>query len=121
MKDRTDELTEGWPDEPGDEELAAFAGELRGAMSELPEAAMKRIESRMRWRMRRGMWIRRAVGVAAAVAAVTGGYAVLRMRQPERPTLVRDVYTVTTMPVPVGETPSRPLVAVEEYAGLIGR
>lgn len=121
MKDRAEHLTEGWPDEPGNEALAAFAAELDGSMPELSPAAMKRIELRMRRRIWRRMWMKRAVGLAAALGLAAGGYAVLRMREAERPGVVRDVYTVMAEPLPVGETPRRPLVAVEEYAGLTGR
>ena len=40
-----DDLTKGWPDEPGNAEIEAFARGLQADLPQLPEPALRRIET----------------------------------------------------------------------------
>lgn len=73
MSEPCDELTEGWPADPENDELARFAEELGASLPELPAAALARVEqrvgaaaaARLKWRARRVAY---AVAALAAVA-----------------------------------------------------
>lgn len=126
-----DHLTEGWPSEPDNPELAQFAEKLRAAQPELPPDSLDRVEQRMkdeRTALARRMQKRRifmGAGLAAAVVLSVGIYAFLPRQRPDAPgaspvTLrpVHDVYRVDFTAPPAPRPPQRPLVRVEEYQSL---
>lgn len=140
----TENLTEGWPDEDGNQELARFAVRVRSSRPALGEDAMARVHAAMRQEMadlsgplpRR--WVLGAASVAAAAAAVilvAGSYlGGLRHRQVSRPQAplpvraqgVQDTYpvclaippAVLPRPSPPASPPGRPLVSLDEYQPL---
>jgi hypothetical protein len=126
-----DNLTEGWPPEPGNPDLARFAEELRASQPQLPPESLEHVERRImeeggafarRRRLRR---IAIGAGMAAAVVLSVALYAFLPRPRSDtsgnnpvtQASPVRDVYRVdfTAPPAP---PPQSPLIRVEEYRSL---
>ena len=78
MDERPDDLTEGWPDEPTNEELARFAEGLRASRPALSHEALGRVEAAMRREMaarpkaRRRRWATLAASLAAFALSLLG-------------------------------------------------
>jgi hypothetical protein len=128
-----DDLTAGWPDEPGKEDTEAFARALAANVPQLPDDALTRVEERMREEMRlqRRRWRRRlAAGGAVAAAVVAGVLWLMPDPQPVRMRIhrgdegrqaraVTDFYYHIPLPVePAPPTPAKPLIAVDAYQSL---
>ncbi len=123
MNNPNDFLTEGWPPEPGNPELARFAEQLRTVQPELPPESLERVEQRMReeraasarrWRRQRLVM---GAGLAAAVLLAVGIYAFLPRPQAQPPR-IQDVYRVEFTAPPAPPPPQRSLVRIEEYQSL---
>lgn len=126
------DLTDGWPDEPGKSEVEAFARNLLGHLPELPPEAMQRIGGQMhdemaleRWRKRRlravaaitvaasvliGIVIWRAIDATAHKSQVQSDPVAMNAAPP-----VRDQYRVPVLATPVAPaTDPVALLSVEE-------
>jgi len=119
------EITAGWPDEPGNEELAALAGELKSARPALPAGAMERVGAALRReldarsdRTRRWRWFIGAATAAAAAAMLSLGI-LLNSPGDVAPGLApaEDRYAVRFAP-PAGPTPHRALLCLDSYESL---
>jgi hypothetical protein len=137
-------LTEGWPDEAGNEELAEFAARIRSSRPALPRQAMARIERAMKQAMAAGprrssrRWpaiCAYVLSAAAATLLAVGVYLHFRVagHRPASPPgqappaarakdraqagLVLDTYRVHFASLPV-RPPDRPLVRLEDYRTL---
>ena len=137
MDERPDDLTEGWPEEPTNEELARFAERLRAARPALSHEALGRVEAAMRREMaarpkaRRRRWATLAASLAAAVLLALGVHLHLRpgkrvpvptptmvaSRTPAAPTGARDSYTVR-FAAPPAAVPAGPLLSLLDYETL---
>lgn len=118
------DVTEGWPEHPGNEELARLGNELFGHLPGLPQIALDRIQVRMRQEMNRPWWARRwrtllGVGVAA-VALSIGTWGWLRSTHPRagtspsagattQPPGVRERFDIS-LPPTSPKPPERPLI-----------
>jgi len=133
--DTRKDLTDGWPDEPGNEELARFAAMLRSSRPAMAPEAMARVERAMK----RGLSARRARGgrrwsvypayvLSAAAAAVlaVGVYLQFRVASPgpppadtarKAPAVVHDRYRVRFAPLPAA-APDRALLDLDNYRSL---
>ncbi|MFB3894090.1 MAG: hypothetical protein ACE15C_18970 [Phycisphaerae bacterium] len=131
--DRRD-LTEGWPQDEGNEDLANFAERL-AASPGLPAGAVERIAGAMAKEMQahprvvRAWWVRAlrtGLAAAAAVLLATGAYFTLRGggttehgRPPVSHAAVTDKYAVAYAGVPAPAAPQAPLIGTEPYRSLI--
>lgn len=119
-----DNLTEGWPEENGNEELAEFARQVRANLPELPPEAMQRVHGGMRLRTsRRPVYFWRVLAGMAAAAAIGIGVGVWRFhsRDPApypKPPTVQDTYVIQ-LPAPHVTVPDRPLLKLSDYASLL--
>ena len=136
---RTD-LTEGWPDEPGNEELARFAARLRSSQPALPPEATARIERAMgramsaeqaRGARRRSAYPASVLSAAAAGLLGVGVYLYFRaapsgseMARAPAPgqrgapaAAVHDRYRVRFAPLPP-PAPDRALLNLEDHRSL---
>jgi hypothetical protein len=126
-----DELTQGWPDEPDNDELIRFAAELRAARPDLPPEALQRVEQVWQRELAAERQPRRLrllyTGLAAAVllAMALGAYLYLSRPQApgvgpvaETPPGVKDRYTVELPPPPLPLTVERALVRIEDHRSL---
>src|SRR5262249_25671568 len=116
------DLTEGWPADPQNAELARFAEGLRAALPELPPAALARVGQKVRTELARQPARRRWLRPAAAAVLLTlgvGGYVWLWPSPGEREeSPVEDRYTVD-LAAPHAPLPSRPPpVRLEEHQSL---
>ena len=148
-QDRTpgDHLTEGWPDDPANADLAAFAREFRHARPSLSKPAMDRISRAFRSELHAPTPVRTpfftyrrwAAAAAAGVVLAAGAWAAWEWQAgQDRLTVVtsggnagqiggpatsgspvRDTYLVSTAAVPRLAAPERPLVPLAEYGGLV--
>ena len=135
-----DDLTDGWPDEPGNDELADFAARLRDSRPALSREALARVGAAMRREMaprpsRKRRWAFVAGGVAAVAVLAIGLWAHLRPvarppaspprevarpqppREPAQPSPTVATYRVR-LSVPPAEPPARPLLPLEQYETL---
>lgn len=119
-----DNLTEGWPEENGNAELADFAQQVKANLPELPAEAMQRIHGRMRlqtsirpvyfWRVLAGMAAAAAIGIGVGVWCL---YSRDSAPHPKQPT-VQDTYVIQ-LPAPRVLVPDRPLLKLSDYASLL--
>ena len=138
-RDLERDVTDGWPDEPGNEELARFAARVRSARPALSEEAMARVERAMLREMspatgarrrRRTMCFGAALAAAAAALLGVGIYLYVRPNGPPRPqgppesphrrqhvARVQDDYPVRFPSTPV-KPPDAPLLRLEDYRSL---
>ena len=120
-----EDLTEGWPEEQGNRELAEFAGRLRAAVPEPTEESLARVRRAMGReldrRRRVARWFGGALAAAAVVLLAAGVWRLARQDGPgEGPTPaagVTDVFTVVPVRPPAPEPP-RGLVRLEDYRSL---
>ncbi|MEZ0266122.1 MAG: hypothetical protein ACAI43_15440, partial [Phycisphaerae bacterium] len=127
------DLTDGWPDDPANAELARLASDLFASRPQLPPLALDRIQVRMRQEVVRVARRRRvatvaAVLVAAAALAIGLPYA-FRTRPtqpaPAGPTTsapdvpIQDQFKVT-LPTATPKAPERPLIDLENAGPLFG-
>ena len=137
-----DDLADGWPDEPGNDELTDFAARLRGSRPALSPEALARVGAAMQREMaarpaRRRRWALFAGCVAAAAVAVLAVGIWMHLRPAERPptspslevarprpphepakaAAAVDTYRVRLL-VPPAEPPARPLLPLERYETL---
>lgn len=145
--DRREDWTQDWPDEPGNDELTAFAARLRSSRPGLSAEAMARVERRMRramarrWRRGRGWGLYLAMAASAAAAAVLAAGIFLhfqaatrspspadddrladtsrRETRPQGQHPVSDRYEVRIAPLP-SPKPKRALLALDENRSLYG-
>jgi hypothetical protein len=124
--------SDGWPDEPGNDELIQFAEELAATLPTLPAESMRRVEQSLwselaaRTRRRRQAATRyaglaAAVQLGAAMLFVPAGSESRPTRAPvvrvEPTGVVEDRYEVPAQPgVPVDSR--RPLVSIDDYRSL---
>ena len=134
MTAEPNDLTDGWPDDPGNADLARFGADLRASLPALPDEALARVEQKLA-RERKAIRRRRAVLVGVGIAAALLLSAAVGWRlwstsapapTPEPPRTAKedapaervdDRMTVQFAPAQV-ETPERPLVPVERYQSL---
>jgi hypothetical protein len=128
-----DDLTEGWPDDPQNAELARFARELAAARQELAPDAMARVEQRLQReltarRPRRALFAIAAVAAAAVLLGV-GAYLYLMppatpvepipvVAQPVSADLVRDQYVIEFRAPPAAVQVERSLVRIDQHRSL---
>jgi hypothetical protein len=123
------DLTDGWPDEAGNEELSSLGQELFADRPELSQIALDRIQVRMRREMNRPWWSRRwrtvAFSLVALIAIGTGAHQLIHCskthsgRPADAPT-VQDRYDVT-LPPTSPKAPDKPLIDVERDKELFGK
>lgn len=135
MNAEPDDLTEGWPDEPGNERLARFADGLRASLPMLPEAALGRVKERVRReiavRRRRRIVMLAGAGLAAALllGAVWLGWPLgfapspshlpgPTNPEPEASARVDDHFTVEFAAPQASAGLNRPPIHFEEYQSL---
>ena len=131
MSGPLEHLTEGWPPDPDNADLAHFAEQLRAARPEMSEDSLQRIGQAVRKEIvsrhaRRKRW---AVGLAAAAAAaVLITLALVRDSSPPAPppsdgaaqtqaAEVHDSCTVELAP-PRAPAPERPPLQLEDHQSL---
>jgi hypothetical protein len=142
-RQNSEELTEGWPGEPDRAEMEAFARALAAGAPQLPDAALARVEDRVREEARRQRRRRRRdrlLLTGAAAALLTASVLILKpfWLHQQTPTVpgraggdddgsppavvvnppVRDTYRVPVLVTPAAPTPDKPLVALDAYQGL---
>jgi hypothetical protein len=135
MTETSDDRTEGWPDEPSNDELARLADELRRGRPELPEAALAQVGQRLdreltragsRWQ--RGLVLRAALAAGLLLAGGVGYWFSTRTA-PEpappgpgpvavEPAHVEDHFTVRLAGPRPPEPPERPLLRLDEHQSL---
>jgi hypothetical protein len=116
------DLTEGWPPDPQNEELARFAEELHAALPELPAESLAKVEQQLQAELaqqaRRRMWARLAVAASILLALGAGGYFWLRPPAERHAARVDERFTVA-LAAPQIPLPSQPpLVRLEEHQSL---
>jgi hypothetical protein len=121
--EQRDDLTEGWPADPRNEELARFAGKLQAALPVLPPDALERVGQKVHAELARQARRRVRLGLAAAASVLlalgVGGYVWLRPPPGERtPAPVEDRYTVELAVPQAPLPPQPPLVRLEEHQSL---
>ena len=135
VTDERDELTDGWPDEAGNAELAEFGRRLRKSRPELGDEAMARIRTAMSERARRlparPIWRMLWKPAIAAMLLLGAGIWVehgnrARVANNSLPTpaaapRVHDQYVVSSTALPSAKLPSEPLLRMDDYRGLIGQ
>jgi hypothetical protein len=126
------DLTQEWPEDPANDDLARLSQELLANRPELSQLALDRIQIRMRREMNRPWWQRRwrtVIGALfAAVALSMGIGAVFMLSKHESPRYsgsgpasapaVRDRYEVT-LPGSSPKPPDKPLIDLGRYNDLI--
>ncbi len=118
------DLTEGWPEDPQNEELARFATELQAALPALPAEALARVEQTIQGELQRRRapwrrWMHLAVAASVLLALGVGGFLWLRPAPEEHSApRVEDRYTVKLAPPVVPLPPQPPLVRLEEHQSL---
>jgi hypothetical protein len=131
MTGPSDDLTEGWPDEPDRDDLVRLAGELRGGRPELPEAALARVRQRLDQELARGTsrrWPLRAA-LAACVLLASGVVYWLSTRHAApvpsgpapvavEPAGVEDHFTVRLAGPRAPDPPEQPLLRLDENQSL---
>ncbi len=128
MSEDADDLTADWPDEPGAEALARFAGELCSGLAALPDAAVERVGRRVRREIaarRRRRWARMAALAAAVLLAIGLGWHFFSRpaggpapAPPEASGRVDDHYTVDFTGPQAAATPSRPPLRLQDNQSL---
>lgn len=126
-----DDLTEGWPDEPGNAELARFAQELRSSRPALPEESLawvgQTIQEELAARPRRPRRSLAYAGLAAGLLLVGLGYLLFFrpapppgpvVEPPRRPERIEDRYPVELAAPPLPAPPERALVRLDDYRSL---
>jgi len=127
-----DDVTEGWPDEGGNAELAQFARNFARSIPQLSPQAIDRVHERMLQSRRRaragGPWAGVLAGLSAAAAILLAiglwhAVATCRPAMPEPPvatqTPVQDTFTVAFTGLPSPKSPDRPLVNLGEVESLV--
>ena len=137
MTREKENLTEGWPDEPGQGELAEFAEKLRADRPRLAPQALDNVAAALRREIsaqqhaRRNAWL--WFSLAATVLLAAGLYSALRSvtppvvpkteeiaqtLPPTPPTQITDHYSVEFAPLQAAGAPQRPLLSTEKYRSL---
>jgi hypothetical protein len=125
------DLTQGWPEDPGNDDLARLGQELFANRPELSQLALDRIQIRMRQEMNRPWWQRRwrtvLIYIVGAVALSLGAYGLINSssRHTARDTsgtpasrpAVQDRYEVT-LPGTSPKPPDKPVVDLGRYNDL---
>ncbi|MCI0459400.1 MAG: hypothetical protein L0Z62_20815 [Gemmataceae bacterium] len=117
-------LTEGWPDDPQNEELARFATELQAALPALPPESLARVEQSIQAELKRRharwrRWTRLAAAAAVLLALGVGGFLWMRSTPEQRAEApVEDRYRVELAAPVVPLPPQPPLVRLEEHKSL---
>ena len=127
------DLTDHWPDDPANEDLARLAGDLVSTRRELPTISLDRIQLRMRQEVIRTGRRRRWRTIAALFVLVIAGYmgvrAFLTARTSSNTTThasrggdstpVQDRFQVT-LPAATPKAPNRPLIDLSRHSALFG-
>lgn len=126
------DLTEGWPDDPENAELARLAHELRTARPQLSSAALERVRHstgeavvRAIHARKRSTWNARVLGAAAMILlavflrllAFTSGQAPVSSVRDKTPSSVTDTYTLNCS-IPAPARVDRAVVSLQRYASL---
>jgi hypothetical protein len=127
------DLTDAWPEEAGNEELARVGQELFADRPALPQIALDRIQVQMRREIgrveRARKWRRLVLGLLGCIAIAVGLWGWLHPRKtgtvgnntaPAEQPAVRDTFEVTLPPTPPNP-PEKPLVDLDRYKGLFGK
>jgi hypothetical protein len=115
------ELTEGWPADPQNEELARFAEEFQAGLPTLPAESLAKVERRLQEEVGRRARRRRLAGLAmaAGILLAVGGYVWLRPAPLERAGApVEDRFTVELAAPQPPLPPQPPLVRLDEHQSL---
>ncbi|HYE20493.1 MAG TPA: hypothetical protein VEA69_18745 [Tepidisphaeraceae bacterium] len=127
------DLTDGWPDDPANADLARLASDLFASRPHLPQLALDRIQVRMRQEAVRVARRRRvatvaAILIAAAALAIGLPYAFRTHPTPPAPAEptasvpdvpIQDQFKVT-LPTANPKAPHRPLIDLENAGPLFG-
>lgn len=127
MNDPPHDLTEGWPNDPENADLARFAEELQRSLPQLPDAALQRIERRLtheadRLPRRRWPWLRLGV-VAAGILLLALAWTAPRLLVRPPGVAPSEDWVVDSFPMelarpPAAIAPERPLVRLNENQSL---
>ena len=126
-----DDLSEGWPADPENEELARFAEQLSASRPTLPTEALARVERGIQRELAasaRGSRRAPLAGLAAAAVLLVGigVYLLLKPAAPpnrpvpvvEQQPAVHDRYNVELATPPPAVTPERSLVRLDAHRSL---
>jgi hypothetical protein len=128
------DLSQDWPSDPANEDLARFGHDLFAIRPELSQLALDRIQIRMRQEMNRPWWQHRWRSLLAAFVAIAalslGVHAWLASSKHESPhntlsakpeaPIVQDHFGIT-LPNSSPKPPDKPVVDLQKYNDLIGQ